>query len=164
MSVYIYIFGTPQALTKQYKTVLFITAHPHAGSDEDLSDSDMEIDADKFKAQQAESRALTERKNAGLPELEVDQLPSTIANKMMTLFKKECGQVKLHFILISFCSYTFASRSVGCIFAEDLLVLIALKLLVLFQRCRQRNSIQINDFKKKQAIEMLVKSCRAGDK
>ena len=86
--IYIYIFGTPQALTKQYKTVLFITAHPHAGSDEDLSDSDMEIDADKFKAQQAESRALTERKKAGLPELEVDQLPSTIANKMMTLFKK----------------------------------------------------------------------------
>ena len=83
----------------------------------------MEVDATKFKAQQAESRALTERKKAGLPELEVDQLPSTIANKMMTLFKKQvCGQIKLHFVLIGFCSYTVASRSVGCILAEDLLV------------------------------------------
>jgi hypothetical protein len=37
------------------------------------------------KAREAESRAQVERKKAGLPELEVDQLPSTIATKMMKL-------------------------------------------------------------------------------
>ena len=47
----------------------------------------MDITPEEFKAQEAETRALNERKKAGLPELEVDQLPSTIANKMMTLFQ-----------------------------------------------------------------------------
>ena len=54
---------------------------PTAGSD----DSDLEVTPEDCKARDAESRAQAERKKAGLPELEVDQLPSTIATKMMKL-------------------------------------------------------------------------------
>lgn len=54
------------------------------------SSSEFEIDAEECKARDAKSRAKEERKKAGLPELELDQLPSTIAPKMLNLrLKKE---------------------------------------------------------------------------
>lgn len=54
---------------------------PVAGSE----GSDLEMSPAECKAREAESRAQVERKKAGLPELEVDQLPSTTATKMMKL-------------------------------------------------------------------------------
>ena len=55
-----------------------------AGSD-DEQDSDYYLDSDDCKVQQPETRAQKERAKAGLPELQVDQLASSIAPKMLTL-------------------------------------------------------------------------------
>ena len=56
---------------------------PHPGPDassEEEADDDDEIDPDKLKADEL---AQQERKKAGIPELEHDALPSTIATKML---------------------------------------------------------------------------------
>ena len=55
-----------------------------AGSDDD-DVSDYEMASDDCKAQAAEARAQKERARAGLPELQLDQLASSIAPKMLTL-------------------------------------------------------------------------------
>lgn len=67
------------------------------GTDDDSSD--FEVDSEECKARDAEGRAKTERKKAGLPELELDQLPSTIAPKMLSLFSN-LKQVVLQFLTI----------------------------------------------------------------
>ena len=57
-----------------------------AGSDDEDEDaSDWEVGSQEGKAQEAEERAKKERGKAGLPELELDQLPSAIAPKMLIL-------------------------------------------------------------------------------
>lgn len=56
-----------------------------AGSDDDQSSDDMEVDAEECKARAAEKAAQQQRKKAGLPELVVDALPSTICNRMLIL-------------------------------------------------------------------------------
>lgn len=50
----------------------------HVNSDEE----DLEVDPDRDRA---EEEAEKQRKRAGLPELELDALPSSNANKMMSL-------------------------------------------------------------------------------
>lgn len=54
------------------------------GSESDSADSD---EGDDHTALAAEERAAKIRKKAGLPELDPDMLPSTIALKMLSLIK-----------------------------------------------------------------------------
>lgn len=48
-------------------------------------ETDCEVQSGDEKKFTAEQLAAKQRKRAGLPELELDALPSTIANKMMNL-------------------------------------------------------------------------------
>ena len=54
---------------------------PPECDDEDL-DSDATVDAEEAEG---ENQATKARKRAGIPEVDVDQLPSSVANKMMNL-------------------------------------------------------------------------------
>ena len=55
--------------------------------EDDEESSDLEVESEEGKNLVARSRAEQERKKAGLPELEVDALASTIATRMMSLWK-----------------------------------------------------------------------------
>ena len=56
-----------------------------AGDDDSESDSEATVDPEK---DEEEDLASKQRKRAGVPELELDQKPSTIAQKMMNLITK----------------------------------------------------------------------------
>jgi hypothetical protein len=56
-----------------------------AGSDQDTSDNDA-ITPEELNSEKKEEGLKKDRKKAGLPELELDALPSSLANKMSTLF------------------------------------------------------------------------------
>ena len=56
-----------------------------AGSDQDTSDND-DITPEELNSEKKEESLKKDRKKAGLPELELDALPSSLANKMSTLF------------------------------------------------------------------------------
>lgn len=70
-------------------------------------DSDLEIDEAQCKARDAEERALKERQKAGLPELELDQLPSSIAPKMMKLIEYQVTTCLVETGFISLWPVTF---------------------------------------------------------
>ncbi len=57
------------------------------GDDSDVESvtSDYEVGPEESKAGEAESKARTLRKKAGLPELELDALPSTVVPKILWL-------------------------------------------------------------------------------
>ena len=56
-----------------------------AGSDQETSDNDA-ITPEELNSEKKEEGLKKDRKKAGLPELELDALPSSLANKMSTLF------------------------------------------------------------------------------
>ena len=56
-----------------------------AGSDQDTSDND-DITPEELNSEKKEESLKKDREKAGLPELELDALPSSLANKMSTLF------------------------------------------------------------------------------
>ena len=63
-------------------------AHPgdeHDDDDDDDDASNYEVDEENAKAETAEANAAKARKKAGLPELEVDSLPSSIIPRMLPL-------------------------------------------------------------------------------
>lgn len=51
----------------------------------DIDDSDLEMDENEARNKAADEQAKSQRKKAGLPELELDALPSSIATKMVSL-------------------------------------------------------------------------------
>ena len=77
----------------------------NSGGSED--DSDLDMDAAQCKARDAEERALKERQKAGLPELELDQLPSTVAPKMMRLIEYQVTTCLVEGGFIFLCPVTF---------------------------------------------------------
>ena len=74
--------GSPKTNIGSALLFFFAPLSP-VGTDDDSSDS--EVGSQECREIQAKSRAQQERKKAGLPELEVDALPSAIATRMMTL-------------------------------------------------------------------------------
>ena len=57
---------------------------PRTGEESD-DDSGSEVDPAQIKADHAAASLLAQRKKAGIPELALDALPSTIATKMLRL-------------------------------------------------------------------------------
>ncbi len=53
--------------------------------DQSSSESEMAVDPEECKAEQAEQLASRTKKKAGMPELDVDALPSALASKVMSL-------------------------------------------------------------------------------
>ena len=76
-----FILGETGPLTPSYITPV------DPETEDDGESSDLEVESQEGKNLVARSRAEEERKKAGLPELQVDALPSTIATRMMSLRK-----------------------------------------------------------------------------
>ena len=74
--------GSPKTIIESAPLIFLAPLSP-VGTDDASSDS--EVGSEECRNMQAKSRAQQERKKAGLPELEVDALPSAIATRMMTL-------------------------------------------------------------------------------
>ena len=68
------LFGSPMNLATE-------TPADSNGSE---SEEDLQVDPKSIKAEQAAALEQATRKRAGIPELELDALPSTIAIKMMS--------------------------------------------------------------------------------
>ena len=97
---------------KSHKNHSFHNCSILAGAGSDDDDSDMDVD--KLKQMSAEAEHKKARKKAGLPELEVDALPSTVCNRMMILAYMNKNYLVLDFVFfnhwVSFpicCLYLF---------------------------------------------------------